>query len=196
MGGFYQTRADLDCEQFCLARRGWRTVLGAIPANDLFLKAIDDDVELLSLGRQLPLKITEINECLGDLALAQVGKTGQDPVIHDLVDEASPRRFWHWRGDFDVLEIGFITENHPPGKNLRKGFKKCSLLFTRTSGELEIEEVHPTVDQTSVIRDHALHVLGGVTALPQLGQLYRVEIGDEIGIEGPVDSAAAVTHES
>jgi len=68
-------------------------------------------------------------------------------------------------------------------------------LVPAATAHLEVDQVHPAVEETAVVGNLGLNVLGGLAALPQLIQTDVGDVGEILGLEDCVDPASVLAHD-
>lgn len=165
-----------------------------VAVDYLILEGVDRRVELLPLIGHLGLNLVKPIQGLPDLVVRQIRKLGENTVVHDLVDQPAPGLRGNRRHDLDALEIGFLAKDHSTGEDLGQCLEQGLLLLPATMTQLEIEQIHPSVEQTAVVRNLRLNVLGGVASLSQFLQLEPGQVDCVLILEDDVDAAATVVH--
>jgi len=131
---------------------------------------------------------------LPDLVVRQVWKLGENTVVHDLVDQSASGLRGNRRHGLDVLQAGLLAQDHSTGEDLGQCLEQSPLLFSATTTQLEIEQIHPSVEQPAIVRNLRLDVFGGMASLPQILQVEPGQIVQVLGLEHDVDAAALVVH--
>ena len=149
---------------------------------------------MLPLVGHLGLNLMKPIQGLPDLVVRQVRKLGENTVVHDLVDQSAPGLRGNRRHDLDALQVGFLAEDHSTGEDLGQCLEQGPLLLPATTTQLEIEKIHPPVEQAAVVGNLRLDVLGGVASLSQFLQLEPGQVARVLILEDDVDAAALVVH--
>ena len=76
------------------------------------------------------------------------------------------------------------------GEDLRKRIDEAPLLFTGAAALLESDEVHPPVEQATVVRQLVLDFARELAPRAQFIDVDVVDSLDELGVEHLIDSAA------
>lgn len=181
-------------ERTCSASNWGLVLLAPVAGDDLVLEGIDDLVELTTLAGQLGLHLSQTIDGLDDLVVGELGEIGKDPIVHDLVDQ-SPTRHRRKRGhDLDMAQRGLGPQDHPLGQDLGQGLEDRPLLVAPATTLLEIEEIHAPMEETAVIRDLRLDVLGCVAATTDLVQLEIAEAFEELRLEDHIEASPLFFH--
>ena len=75
-------------------------------------------------------------------------------------------------------------------EDVGEGLQQGPLLAAGTALQLESEKISPPLEQSPLVAEEVLLLLGEFAPLPQLFDVHRPEIGDEFVTQGPVEAAS------
>ena len=73
-----------------------------------------------------------------------------------------------------MAQVRFFPKHQPRGENLRQRLEQGPLFFPSTPPHLEVEEIHPTLEESPIVGDLGLDIFGRGTAFPQLVEVDLV----------------------